>query len=326
MLKKEYQVSAIVSVYNCKRFITECLKDLEQQTIADKLEIVVVNSGSQQNEESIIKRFQKKYDNIVYIKTENRETLYQAWNRGIKAASGIYITNANTDDRHKNNALEVMVNELENNKDIDLVYYDFIVTETVNETFDNCTPIGYQNWPEFDKLLLVVGPSCGHQPMWRKKLHEEFGYFDESLRVAGDYEFWLRITEKCKFKHIREYLGLYLKVSNSVERRNREVALLESYKTRNNYIGRVSQNKKLLVEVKRKQAGIIFDLGCIYFQNKQFILAMRTFFRSIIYSWNNFECYRQLLIFFLPPMLTKVLVQIKKYFRKITIQLCQRLV
>src|SRR3990167_2240646 len=93
--EKYYIVSAIVSVYNCERFIRGCLEDLEQQTIADKLEIVVVNSGSRQNEEPIIKEFQAKYDNIVYIKTEERETIYQAWNRGIKASSGKYITNAN---------------------------------------------------------------------------------------------------------------------------------------------------------------------------------------------------------------------------------------
>ena len=43
--------------------------------MADKLEIIVVNSGSEQNEESIVKEFQEKYSNIVYIKTE-REGLY----------------------------------------------------------------------------------------------------------------------------------------------------------------------------------------------------------------------------------------------------------
>ena len=94
--------------------MVDCLEDIGQQTIADKLEIIVVNSGFQQNEEPIIKRFQEKYDNIVYIKTENRETLYQAWNRGIKAASGRCITNANSDGRHRKSAFETMVCKLDN--------------------------------------------------------------------------------------------------------------------------------------------------------------------------------------------------------------------
>ncbi len=76
-----------------------CLEDLENQTIADKIEIIVVDSGSEQDEESIVKEFQRKYSNIKYIRTEKRETVYEAWNRGIKSSSGKYITNANTDDR-----------------------------------------------------------------------------------------------------------------------------------------------------------------------------------------------------------------------------------
>ena len=59
---------AIVSTYNSERFIRGCLEDLEAQTIADRLEIIVVNSGSEQNEEAIVKEFQKKYSNIKYIK------------------------------------------------------------------------------------------------------------------------------------------------------------------------------------------------------------------------------------------------------------------
>ena len=42
----KYLVSAIVSTYNAEKFIRGCLEDLENQTIADRLEIVVVNSGS----------------------------------------------------------------------------------------------------------------------------------------------------------------------------------------------------------------------------------------------------------------------------------------
>ena len=94
-------VSAIVSTYNAERFIRGCLEDLEAQTIADRLEIVVIDSGSPQNEGTIVREFQQRYDNILYIRTAQREGLYAAWNRGIQAARGKYITNANTDDRHE---------------------------------------------------------------------------------------------------------------------------------------------------------------------------------------------------------------------------------
>ncbi|MCU7513955.1 MAG: glycosyltransferase, partial [Ignavibacteria bacterium] len=58
-------VSSIVSVYNSEKFIRGCLENLVGQTLYKKgqLEIVVVNTGSQQNEEVVVKQFQEKYLN-----------------------------------------------------------------------------------------------------------------------------------------------------------------------------------------------------------------------------------------------------------------------
>ena len=219
----KYVVSAIVSTYNAERFIRGCLADLEKQTIAERLEIIVVNSGSNENEEAIVKEFQKKYENIKYIKSDNRETVYAAWNRGIKSANGKYITNANTDDRHRKDALEVMVNIMETLPEIALVYADVYITENESENFGKCSPVAcfrWMNWNRDD--LLNKGCFMGPQPMWRRDLHLEYGYFDESFVTSGDYEFWLRISQNHNFLHIPVILGLYLRSANSIEHTNRK--------------------------------------------------------------------------------------------------------
>jgi tetratricopeptide (TPR) repeat protein len=224
-------VSAIVSAYNSQRYIRGRLEDLENQTIADRLEIVVVNSGSQQNEEKIIKEFQEKYANIKYIKTNQRETVYGAWNRGIKASQGKYITNANTDDRLRPDAFEVMVNALESNPEIALVYADVIITETENETFKRCTPVGNFKWLNFNRDdLLNKGCFVGPQPMWRREVHDKYGFFDASFVTSGDYEFWLRISQSYTFMHLPVQLGLYLRSPGSIEHSNREKQREENYK------------------------------------------------------------------------------------------------
>ena len=218
-----YLVSAIVSAYNSERFIRGCIEDLEAQTIADRLEIVIVDSCSPQNERAIVEEMQRKYHNIKYSRTESRETVYAAWNRGIKAASGKYITNSNTDDRHRRDAFEIMVNELERRPEIALVYADVIITEKENETFDHHTPCGMYQWFDWDRgKLLNQGCFMGPQPMWRRSVHDEYGYFDASMVTSGDYEFWLRISQTHIFFHISTPLGLYLKSPESIEHRNRE--------------------------------------------------------------------------------------------------------
>ncbi|MBO9542447.1 FkbM family methyltransferase [bacterium] len=225
----EYLVTAIVSTCNSERFIRGCLEDLEAQTIADRLEIIVIDSASDQNERAIVEEFQKRYDNIKYIRTAARETVYEAWNRGVRAASGRYLTNANTDDRHRRDAFERMVAEFERRPEVALVYADVQITEQENETFERCTPIGSYRWLDWSRRdLLERGCFMGPQPMWRRDVHDEYGEFDGNLVTSGDYEFWLRISQTNAFYHLPEFLGLYLKSPTSVEHRNRERQAVEN--------------------------------------------------------------------------------------------------
>ncbi|MHC4365321.1 MAG: glycosyltransferase [Planctomycetota bacterium] len=224
-----YLVSAIVSTYNSERFLRGCLEDLARQTIADKLEIIVVNSGSEQNEEAIVKEFQQKCDNIVYIKTEQREGIYAAWDRAVRAARGEFITNANTDDRHRTDALEIMARTLQSNPDVALVYGDQICTDTPNGTFDDHHATEMAKRPDYSRQRLLFGCCVGSQPMWRKSLHNEFGYFDEGLTSAGDWDFWLRISSKYGFKHIPEFLGLYYYNKDGIEHGRKIHSLYERY-------------------------------------------------------------------------------------------------
>lgn len=225
-------VTAIVSTYNSERFIRGCIEDLEAQTLADRLEIIVVDSGSEQNEGFHIKTFQKHYPNIRCIRTEQRETIYSAWNRAAKVARGKYITNANTDDRHRPDAFETMVEALEQNQDVALVYADAAVTQEENATPFDAPIEGYFRWPEFDARHLFAVCYVGPQPMWRADLHKRYGYFDPSCKVAGDYDFWLRLAAHEKFLHIPEILGLYLNSRGSIEHAFAGVGVQESEQAR----------------------------------------------------------------------------------------------
>jgi glycosyltransferase involved in cell wall biosynthesis len=226
---EEYLVSAIVSTYNSEEFIRGCLEDLEAQTIADKLEIIVVNSGSEQNEETVVREFQGRYDNIRYIKTEQREGLYAAWNRAVRTAKGRFLTSANTDDRHRRDALETLAKTLLDNPDIALVYGDQIVTDTANGTFQNHHVLEQARRPGYSHERLLFGCCVGSQPVWRRSLHDEFGYFDESLDCAADWDFWLRVSKKYAFKHVPEFLGLYYRNEEGIEHGREIHSLYERY-------------------------------------------------------------------------------------------------
>jgi len=235
-------VSAIVSTYNSEKFLRGCLEDLERQTIADRLEIIVVDSGSTQNERAIVTEFQAKHSNIVYLRTEERETVYAAWNRGIKVARGTYLTNANTDDRHRRDALEVLARTLDLNPEVALVYADCLVTRTENETFETAHPVDTYQWLDFNPAdLLRKGCLVGPQPMWRRDVHGEHGYFDARFVIAGDYEFWLRLAQNKRFLHVKETLGLYLDSPSSVEHAHQDQAETERAEAQSRYANVIHQ-------------------------------------------------------------------------------------
>ena len=214
-------VSAIVSTYQSEAFIGGCLQDLVEQTLYQKglLEIIVVDSGSPQNEGAIVREFQSRYPNIRYIRTQQRETIYAAWNRGLREARGKYITNANTDDRHAPLMLEMLAAALEERPDKAAIYSHFYITEIPNQTWQTKTPVRLADWhPPFSREALLKGNFMGPQPMWRRSLHEEYGYFDPTFQVSGDWEFFLRVSQTHEFIRCRAILGLYYYNPKSLER------------------------------------------------------------------------------------------------------------
>ncbi len=212
-------VSAIVSTYNSESFIRGCLEDLVGQTLFGRgqLEIIVVDTGSPQNERAIVEEFQGRYPGIKYLRTEQRETIYAAWNRGIQTARGKYITNANTDDRHRADALEVMTAYLEGHPEVALVYADQLISDVPNETFADTRATSRWNWPDYSYAELERQCIIGPQPVWRRAVHEKHGLFDARLHSAGDYEFWLRIGKTETIKRLPDVLGVYYRNPQGAE-------------------------------------------------------------------------------------------------------------
>jgi tetratricopeptide (TPR) repeat protein len=67
-------------------------------------------------------------------------------------------------------------------------------------------------------------------------LHEKHGYFDESFKSAGDWEFWLRSSKKEEFLHVNDFLGLYLKSPTSVEHRDKPLSFREFKRVKERYL------------------------------------------------------------------------------------------
>jgi glycosyltransferase involved in cell wall biosynthesis len=210
-------VTAIVSTYNAERFIKGCLDDLLAQTIASDLEILVIDSGSPQDERSVCAPYAERFPAVRYIRTE-RESLYAAWNRGISLSRGKYITSANADDRHRADGLERLVVPLERDSNCMLAYANQFVSEVPNETHEQCAARGARvlRYPDFSPQALMISCLGGPQPVWRRDAHSRAGMFDTQFKVSGDWDFWMRLAQYGPFRHMDEVLGVFYMASDTI--------------------------------------------------------------------------------------------------------------
>ena len=241
---KKVKVSAIVSTYNSEKFIKRRLDNLLSQTIGNQLEIIVVNSGSAQNEDSIVLEYCTSFDNIKYIKTENRETIYKAWNRGIKIAEGEYITNANTDDLLRTDALEILAKKLDTYKQVGLVYADQYITSNPDTSFTDIASLKVYYKLDYSPFRLLWRNIVGSQPMWRGSIHfDDNIWFDENYEVSGDSEFEFRVSQKYRLLRIPQVLGIYYR---SDYNENKELQDMEL--SRNEGLSVKEKNAKRFIE------------------------------------------------------------------------------
>ena len=137
------KVSIIVPVYNTQKYIEKCLNSLLNQTFKD-VEIILVNDGSKDNSETIIKKYIENFaDKIKYISKEN-EGLSKARNDGAKLATGEYIMFVDSDDYIANDLIENLKQYMD--RKIDLIKYKLL---TVDE---NDIEINKVDGPVFEEV------------------------------------------------------------------------------------------------------------------------------------------------------------------------------
>jgi len=164
------------------------------------------------------------------VSTVDIPGLYAAWNMVIRRLPDeeCFITNANTDDRKDPDGIRLLALALGLGND--LVYGDYIKVDSLHA---EGVRIERPHYSLADMMLhCFVGP----MPMWRKSLHDKFGLFDEDYVVAGDWEFWVRCAVRgALVAHVPSVVGSYTCRSDSLEHRNKEIALEERKQIRMKY-------------------------------------------------------------------------------------------
>ena len=208
------KVAVIVSLYKAADKLNFFLTALNQQTLIKKsvVEIILVDSGSPTNEGAVFNEYRARAPiNAVYARSSERETIQSAWNRGIRLARAPYLVFLGADETLYPEALETLVRELDENPGIDWVMANSLVTEVEeNGEYKNDVMSYRRDGAGKDHVYLETCYLSWVGGMYRKSLHDRFGYYDETFGAAGDTEIKNRILPYINVKFVPKMLGLFI--------------------------------------------------------------------------------------------------------------------
>lgn len=195
-------VSIIIPSFNQGKFIEETIVSILNQSYKN-LEIIIIDGGSSDNTIDIIKKYN---DRIKYWVSEKDKGQSDAINKGFKLATGKYINWLNSDDILLEGAIQTMVDFLETNLNVDLVYGNVIMIDEIGNKIIERREINY------DYNIILYGINYIPQPsaLFRKKVVEKAGYLDINMHYCMDHEYWIRFHSiGLKFAYINDFFAGY---------------------------------------------------------------------------------------------------------------------
>ena len=203
------KVSLIVPIYNSQNYLEKCIKSLISQTLKD-IQIILINDGSTDNSEKIIKSFDDK--RIVYI-SKNNEGIGKTRNLGIDKATGEFLAFVDSDDYLNEHFCEYMYQKAVND-DCDLVVCDFFEDRNtlVGIKFKDFKDTNLRETPELINNI-NLGP-CNK--LYKKSLFDDkSNRFEENLKYE-DAPFVVKMLLSAnRIGKVNDYLTYYVIHSNS---------------------------------------------------------------------------------------------------------------
>ena len=182
-------ISVIVAVYNGDKTLQRCIDSVSDQTYPNK-EIIIVDGGSTDGTLEIIR---SNEDKVAYWISEPDNGIYDAWNKALDYVSGDWICFLGSDDYlWKNDVFEEIAPHLfkAEFRNIRMVYGQ--VARVTQDGKIGC--IDGFSWENTWRSIVIDGIcTFTHQGMFHhRSLFELYGKFDDSFKIAGDYELLVR--------------------------------------------------------------------------------------------------------------------------------------
>ncbi|MGJ8684490.1 MAG: glycosyltransferase [Nonlabens sp.] len=243
------KVSVIVPCYNQGEFLDECLQSVLNQSYED-WECIIVNDGSTDNSEDILRRWIQNDSRFSLMSIENAG-VSNARNQGITKAKGEYILPLDADDYIHENYLESAFDIFNTSPSCKVVYGAVMMVGEKNKKWE---------LPEFSMKELAISNIIPVSGIYRKEEWQRIGGYDVKLdKGLEDWEFWIHLLKDDPVVKFIDEISLYYRIKP--ESRNTGVnqllqAEIQSYvfnKHANYYMKTFGSYHELLKKLKYQE-------------------------------------------------------------------------
>lgn len=188
------KISLITVVYNNEYSVEDAIKSVLAQTYSNK-EFVVVDGASTDNTLNIVHRYDEFIDKFTTGKDVSN---YDAYNKGLRLATGDVIGFLNSDDIFAgDDVVQVVMDLFEQHPDVDMIYGDLLYVKKIDT---NKVVRKWISVPNYDNFF-EDGNVPPHPSLFiRRKVYDEAGFFDISFKLAADHEFMFRVFRAYRYK------------------------------------------------------------------------------------------------------------------------------
>jgi glycosyltransferase involved in cell wall biosynthesis len=220
---RENKISVVIPTYNSQKYIIRALDSVINQSRSPD-EIIISDDGSKDNTLQVIKNWIKNNKKIsIKILESNHTGPGAARNIGIKNASHCWISFLDSDDTWEYDKIklvkEIILEEQQLNFITHLEYHKSISGVQSLISYRLKELITKKKIFSLEKELYLSNLFSTSAVTIKKELLFRFGFFDEKLYNAQDYDLWLNLSKKINLKVILKPLSTYYSRNDSITSR-----------------------------------------------------------------------------------------------------------
>lgn len=198
-------VSVIMPTYNRKGMVERAIESVLKQTYQN-LELLVVDDGSSDGTADAVAHFCK--DPRFHYQCQQNCGQSAARNRAIAAASGDLIAFLDSDNYWALDKLRRQLNFWSGKVGYDILYSECISIDIVGNILKSAELTQRPSGQILNQLVLG-NFITNNTVLISRRCFQELGGFDESLRIAEDYDLWLRFATRYAFLYHPEQVTYY---------------------------------------------------------------------------------------------------------------------